>query len=133
MTFQEPTPDSLKAMAGWAISKKRDASDEQVLALGKFQNGCSELSECCPAPSHVSVSGTTVEKTPEKCITRTERAETVIASSRIEIVPESLVLARYGMVQPCNGVAHSFDIRNQRCKSCGISYIDSKGRKPELM
>ena len=127
MTFQEPTPESLKAMAGWAISKKRDASDEQALALGKFQYGCSELAECCPAPRAIVTSGH-VRKTP--VATSTYVPPSV---DRMEIVPDAIVLTRFGMVQPCNGTSHTFDIRTQRCKSCGKTYREVMGRQPELM
>ena len=128
MTFQEPNPDSLKAMAGWAISKKRDASNEQALALNKFQDGCSELAECCPAPTTIKVSGSVVKTPVAVSVYMPPQVSTT------DEIPESLLeLKRYGVVEDCNGVRHTFDIRTQRCKSCGVSYREAVGRKSELM
>lgn len=136
MAFNEPTAESLRAWAGWAISKRGDASDEQKLALSKFQIGCSDLAECCPEPVAMGMSGF-VRKTPVPVsVTASQRSSVMwpeIVLEPQEKQPLSIVLTDYGMVKDCNGTSHTFDIRTQKCKSCGKTYVECHGRKPELM
>lgn len=136
MSFHEPTPESLRALAGWAISRRTEASAEQQLALSKFQLGCMDLAECCPHPVSVETSGF-VRKTPVPVsVTATPSTSLVwpeVFLEPKEKQPVSIVLTQYGMVKDCNGVEHTFDIRTQKCKSCGRTYVECHGRKPELM
>lgn len=122
--MNEPTPDSLRALAGWTISKQSLASPSQAVALHKLRDGCEMLSEDFPATMTVPV---------RQPITET-RHETEVSPSQVSVIPPE-VLAAIGqnVVKDPSGCVHKFHIGTQRCIYCGVSYLQAHGRKPELM
>lgn len=128
MSFQEPNPETLIAYSGWAISKKSGASDEQTIALSKFQDGCESLSKCCPS-STVPIE---VQHDPEP--KRPGPPEQMIVPSQVaDIIPKEVIAAMGVNVSESGQCKHRFHIATQRCVYCGQTYLQAKGRLPELM
>ncbi len=120
-----PTPDSLKAMAGWALSQLGGASNAQAVALHHFKEGCGELAENFPAPAVTCVR-------PQRDVsTAPSKARAAATSPRIVVRRQDI-----GRVEQldCRATGeHRFSIRTQCCVWCGESYRKVRGRKPELM
>jgi hypothetical protein len=138
MNFTPPDKGQLIAMAGWALSMKDMASDQQHLALCKFQEGCGELSEC--------VDTIVVRQPVQKPITehvvnpglRSHREQypmpaTDFPETDAEIL-ESLDQYHGRKSAPSTGgCRHRFDITTQKCQLCNKSYVEIKGVKPDFM
>ena len=125
MSFQEPNQEILMAYSGWAISKKSTASDEQHLALAKFQDGCESLAQCCPASmvtEDVHFPNGNVEKVKEP--------EHLSVSY---VIPKEVLALTDPNMQQSSQCSHRFHIQTQRCVYCGQTYLQAKGRLPELM
>lgn len=125
MPFQEPTPEVLISYSGWAISKKSNASHEQQLALSKFQDGCESLAQCCPASTvtkevHVDTAAIQNVKEPDHI-------------SVSYVIPKEVLAATNKNMQQSGECSHRFHIQTQRCVYCGQTYLQAKGRLPELM
>ena len=115
-----PTPDNLKALAGWALSSKANASPAQETALNKFQDGCEALADnpipLLPAPRSVPP--------PAKS---TPQAEAFF------IPPQDVGATPLERISCQQGGAHRFSIKTQRCLFCNTTYKEARGRAPELM
>jgi hypothetical protein len=120
MPFKEPTRKSLTAMAGWALSKRENASDAQVLALDAFRNGCGGLAEV-------------VEDLPGVgAITKRKLEAPAPVVHQEAIIPDAVRMVIAPDVQVGGECSHKFHIMTQRCVYCGKTYREVKGHKPEL-
>ncbi len=125
MSFQEPNQEILMAYSGWAISKKSDASHEQQIALSKFQDGCECLAQCCPkstVPTEVHA--------PQEVVVKVQEPEHVSVSY---VIPKEVLALTDSNMQQSGQCSHRFHIQTQRCVYCGQTYLQAKGRRPELM
>jgi hypothetical protein len=109
-----PTKAHLQALAGWSLVARHQASDRQHLALCRFGDSCSELSEV-------------VEDVPVP-----------VPLARPAPVPVPVfeppeVQLTLGHQSPAGVCQHKFDIRTQLCRFCGQTYLKAMQRKPELM
>ena len=131
MTFHEPTPESLKALAGWSLSKRENASNAQVLALHKFSDGCAELADNFPEAKPLVQVVSKVTKSPP--IYASQYVPQVVQSHGQGVIPpDVLAIIDSNLVQ--NGECqHRFHIQTQRCVGCGKTYFEAKGVKPQLM
>ena len=107
MPFQEPNHEILMAYSGWAISKRATASDEQHLALAKFQDGCESLAQCCPASTvtkevHVDTAAVQNVKEPDHI-------------SVSYVIPKEVLAATNQNMQQSGQCSHRFHIQTQRC------------------
>lgn len=127
-----PTDDSLKAMAGWAISCKRDAAPHQEVALGKFQDGCEALVGNLPRPpaSHPSPqmeqSPPPRERNPLERIPEFRCQGSVPAPAGID--PEFWVEVHRPSLTS-DSCPHQFSITTQKCISCGRTYREIKAQR----
>lgn len=133
--MKEPTSNDLRAMAGWALTRRENASDAQVLALLKFRDGCEDLAENMPVPL---VQPRVKERIP--VATQRRERETVARPSVVPIghtIPLKLLAAfADDMVKgeaDAEACPHRFHIATQRCIFCGQTYLQAKGRQPELL
>ena len=125
MTFEPPTPGKLLGLAGWAVSQLDQASPQQSLALSKFRDGCAELAECCPEQRLV------VRR--ESAVTLPRAADPAVVTAPIVAWRStSLPIAVTAATTCGEGGAHRFSIRTQRCVWCQASYLEIRGRRPEL-
>lgn len=90
------------------------------MALCHFQDGCGELAEVIEDIPQAAV-------TPKKVALSPSPPMGFLATPR-EILDLDPKPRKDG--DPCS---HSFDIRTQLCRYCGLSYRKAMGRKPELM
>lgn len=129
MSFQEPDKSMLIAYSGWAISKKSDASAEQSLALSKFQDGCESLANCLP---EVTIQKIVYHDLPPK-VEMPRQEDVSISAGSFQVIPKE-VIASMGMnLSESSTCTHRFHIATQRCVFCGKTYLEAKGRLPELM
>ena len=119
----------LIAYSGWAISKKSDASDEQSLALSKFQDGCETLAKCLP---EVTIQETAYHDPPPKVEVPTEDNISISAGT-FQTIPKEVIASMGISVSESSTCTHRFHIATQRCVFCGKTYLEAKGRLPELM
>ncbi len=127
MRLTDPTRGDLKAAAGWALFKQPDVSDAHANALEKFKDGCVALME------HA-------EETPRGAVSPEAHAPVVlprVTPPRAMRIPDDAfdVIEALGQRTCRNGGRHSFNRLNtdMTCKWCGRTYLEAKGRMPELI
>lgn len=125
MSFEPPTAGKLLALAGWAVSCLPEASPQRQSALIKFRDGCAELAECHPPELLV------VRRVPAASLPRAA-GPAVQAPAIVARRGASLPIAVTTATTCGESGEHRFSIRTQRCVWCQASYLEIRGRRPEL-
>lgn len=123
--FREPSKSDLKAAAGWTLAKRSDTTPEHAAALDEYRDGCVAL---LPFAS---------EKTSGAAVAQVAAPLPSAPPPRMEStgMPDDVldVIELSGQRTCRNGGRHFFSPKDSRCKWCGLSHLEAKGRVPELM
>lgn len=108
--FHEPTQQELKASAGWSLMKRSEVHDAHANALDKFRDGCEAL------------------------IPHAAEGAAVVPVGEVKLPAQDHLPPRPAVpIQATEDCQHKFNIHDQRCLHCGLSYRQARMREPELM
>lgn len=126
MNLIEPTKCELQAAAGWTLIKRQSVAPAHALALDQFRDGCVALAEHADETRR----GAAVQQDSPAKLPSLPQPRASVQSLPDDVLD---VIEALGTRTCRNGGRHRFGVRDRKCKYCGQSYMDVKGRQPELM
>ena len=132
---RERTKPELQADAGWALVKRIEATPEHQLALDQYRDGCVALMPFAP-DEKTGGAAAAQEPCPVRLprVIPPPRRESPVAA---EPLPDDVldVIEAFGTSTCRSGGRHAFNLKDaeRRCKWCGRTFFELKGREPELM